>query len=113
MLDKGYHATIASHASAFSFIHQFFDKPDPTSSFFVRKFLKGARTVASSADARLPITKVLLRRIIEAIPIVISNSTQQKLFRAIFLLAFAAFLRMGVICLVSAADVSKSVRDGF
>lgn len=92
-------STIASHVSAIAFIHKIQGFPDPTTSFLVRQFLKGAKKLNGSAsDMRLPITTNILRSIILALPKAVMLYSQRSLLRAIFLLSFNAFLRMGEIC---------------
>ena len=90
-------STITSHTSAISYIHKLANCYDPTSSFIVRKLLKGCNKLAGRTDTRLPITKDILLKLIEALKICISDTHHRILLRAIFLLAFNAFLRLGEI----------------
>jgi hypothetical protein len=53
--------------------------------------------LAGRKDTRLPITKDILINLIEALKICISDTHHRILLRAIFLLAFNAFLRLGEI----------------
>lgn len=95
-------STIASNVSALAFIHRMLGYPDPTTTFLVRHFLKGAKKLKGSAvDMRLPITTVILYKLISAIPTVVMLSSHRSLLKAVFLLCFNAFLRMGEICLKS------------
>jgi hypothetical protein len=56
------------------------------------------RTVYSSKkDARLPIAKDILIKLMNALPFVIQNVDNQLLLKAMFALAFYAFLRIGEI----------------
>lgn len=90
-------STITSLTSAISYIHKLANCYDPTSSFIVRKLLKGCNKLAGRTDTRLPITKDILLKLIEALKICISDTHHRILLRAIFLLAFNAFLRLGEI----------------
>lgn len=90
-------STITSHTSAISYIHKLASCPDPTSSFIVRKLLKGCNNLSSRSDTRLPITKDILIKLIGALKFFVSDPYHQVLLKAIFLLAFNAFLRLGEI----------------
>ena len=98
-------STIASNVSAIAFIHKIFGYSDPTSTFLVRQFLKGTKKLNGSAvDMRLPITTHILHKIISAIPTVVMLACHRSMLKAIFLLCFNAFLRMGEICLKSGSS---------
>ena len=101
LLQIGYQpSTIASYVSALAFIHKFFGYADPTCSFLVRQFLNGSRKLHGTAvDMRLPITTQILNKIICAIPTVIMIDSHRSLLKAVFLLCFNAFLRMGELCI--------------
>ena len=93
-------STIASHVSAIAFKHKIQEFSDPTSSFLVRQFLKGAKKLKGAAfDMRLPITTNIMQNMILAVPKAVMLCSQRSLLTAIFLLSFNAFLRMGEICL--------------
>ena len=96
MFNKGYAAsTIASHVSAIGYIHKMNDFPDPTNSYFIQKLINACRKLKPTKDFRLPITKNILHSICDAIPHAISNSYEIIMYRAMFLLAFYGFLRIG------------------
>ena len=99
-------STLASHLSALSYSHKIQNLDDPSSSFLVKKFLKGAQNLKNHADGRLPITKNILQSIIKALPSVYPKRLERILLEALFTLAFHAFLRMGEICLQTGADPS-------
>lgn len=99
LFQLGY-STIASHVSAIAFIHKILGCSDPTSSFLVRQFLKGAKMLNGSAcDVRLPITANILHQIVLALPKTVILLSHRLLLKAIFLLCFNAFLRMGEVCI--------------
>ena len=105
MLDEGFSpSTIFSYASAIALCHKLLDQPDPTSAFLLNQFLKGAKKLHQKKDARLPITPVILQKIIAAMEQVNFLYFHRLALQAIFRLAFAAFLRMGEICLQSGGD---------
>ena len=106
-LQKFSPSTIASYISAIGFGHKARMLSDPTSSFIVKKILKGAEKLKVKVDCRLPITGEILVRLVNAIPLVISNLYFQSLMRAMFLIAFYAFLRIGEITVSKQKDRSK------
>ena len=92
-------STIASHDFAIAFIHKIQEFSDPTSSFLVCQFLKGAKKLKGAAfDMRLPITTNIMQNMILALPKAVMLCLQRSLLKAVFLLSFNSFLRMGEIC---------------
>ncbi|CAG2240910.1 unnamed protein product [Mytilus edulis] len=88
-------ATIASHISALSYVHKMLNIQDPTALFIIRKALKGCENLTPSADARLPITKAILDKMIINLPSVVRLHVHQLLLKTIFLVAFNGFFRLG------------------
>ena len=88
-------ATITTYVSAISFVHKIGSFNDPTESFIIRKLLKSERRNCPSVDNRLPITKSILQQLIMALQTTTSSKYDLHLFRAMFSLAFHAFLRIG------------------
>lgn len=110
LFSKGYaSATITTYTAAITTLHKLADLPNPAESFLVKKLLKGAEEIKGQNDRRLPMTNPILRRVIEAIPFVTPISFDQKLFKAMFLVAFHAFLRVGEITVRSPADLGMNV----
>lgn len=110
-------STILSHISAISFIHKLFDITDPTQAFVTKKILKGCQALGSRKDTRLPITAPILQKLIAALEHTVSQYPVRLLLRALFLMAFHAFLRLGEItaksvksqnCVLQRADVNFS-----
>ena len=60
----------------------------------------------SAVDMQLPITTRILHKLISAIPTVVMLASHRSLLKAMFLLCFNAFLRMGEICLKSGYSAS-------
>jgi integrase len=90
-------STITSHLSAIGYIHKLLNLPDPTGSFVIQKMLHAARKIRPAYDTRLPITKSILHRLITALDHTSTSNFRRKTFKAMFLLAFHAFLRVGEI----------------
>lgn len=115
-------STVASHVSAIAFIHKVLGLEDPTASFLVKQFLKGNKKLnGSAADLRLPITTGILQKIVSALPKTILLYSHRLLLKALFLLCYNAFLRMGEISIKSGysgdkviqrKDVSFSCKNG-
>lgn len=110
-------STILSHISAVSFVHKLYNILDPTQAFVTKKILKGCQSLGSRKDARLPITGPILQQIIAALDHTVSQYSLRLLLRALFLLAFHAFLRLGEItvkslkaknCVLQRSDVTFS-----
>lgn len=89
--------TISSYLSAISYIHKLNSFGDPCSSFLIQKLLLSTRKLKPSQDVRIPITKNILHQICDFLPVTVSNAFEMAMFRAMFLLAFYGFLRVGEI----------------
>jgi hypothetical protein len=83
--------------SAIAYSHKLHNWPDPTASFLIHKLLTSCRRKNNATYTRLPITKAILHTLISALPYTTSSQFRQSLFRAMLLLAFHAFLRIGEI----------------
>lgn len=88
-------ATMATYLSAVCFIFRWLGYPDPSTNFVVKKLLGASQNLHSQPDIRLPITKQILTRLLEAVPLVFTSIYKQKLLAALFITAFYAFLRIG------------------
>lgn len=90
-------STLTSYSSALSFKHKAAGLEDPAESFIIKKMLRGARNLTSSARTRLPITLPLLARLCQSIQFSIPNAYNRVLLKAMYLFAFYAFCRVGEI----------------
>lgn len=105
---KGYApATISSHVSAIGYVHKLNGWSDPTPSFLVQKLLGACHKKNRQTDVRLPIEKPILGKLIHATNYTIERKDHRSLFKAMFSLAFHAFLRVGEMT-ASAGHVSKN-----
>jgi hypothetical protein len=69
---------------------------DFSHNFVTKKSLEGYRKQKTKADSRLPITAVFFKKLIEALQNMnLPKFTQILLMKAMFLLAFHVFLRVG------------------
>lgn len=94
-------SSIASHISAISYVHKVLDLHDPTQAFITKKILRGCQASAPTRDTRLPITPNILRQLLNALVHTVPQYSLRILLRALFLLAFHAFLRLGEIAVKS------------
>ena len=103
-------ATIATNLSAISFKHKALQLPDPSDSFIIRKVMKGVQNSKGQLDTRLPITFQILKKLIDSLPYVIANHRERAMLKAMLLLAFAAFLRIGEIAIKSSNHKSRVIQ---
>jgi len=108
LFDRSYSpSTILSNISAISFMHKIFGFADPTTSFIVNKLIKGCQKLRKSKDTRRPITLEILQKLVLAMENCIPALSHRVLLKAVFLLAFNAFLRLGEILIRSEQDIPK------
>lgn len=102
LFDRSYSpSTILSNISAISFVHKILDFADPTTSFIVNKLIKGCQKLGKSKDTQRPITLEILQKLVLAMENCIPALSHRVLLKAVFLLAFNAFLRLGEILIRS------------
>lgn len=89
------HATISSYISGIGFKCKLVGAPDNSQNFLVRKLLEGIKRSKHSKDCRLPITKNILKKLINATSLVCSSKFETILFSSAFSLAYHGFLRVG------------------
>ena len=76
--------------------------------FFGKKIILGMQKQSRSLEKRLPITRDILDRLLHAAKLSATSVYQLALFRALFLIAFHAFLRIGEVVVRSkTADSSE------
>ena len=90
-------ATTRTFISLLSFIFPFGSYEDITQHFICKKMLQGFQKAKPSVDSRLPITPSILRQITNALQFATKSVFLQKLLKAMFVLAFCAFLWIGEI----------------
>jgi len=98
LFEKGYApSTIATYIAGISNAHHLNGHADPAAAFVIRRLIIGTRKAKPSSDSRLPITLHILHRLVSAVNSTTSNRFNRSLLRAMLLLAFHAFLRVGEI----------------
>ena len=85
--------TIRSPISALNFANQIHGGADIFLDYSIHKLLSGIKKNIPHLDSRIPITLEILVKIIDVLPLVCSDDHMTALFRAMFLLAFQAFMR--------------------
>ena len=89
--------TVTMYISALSHFNKMEGHDDPTQNFVVKRALQGFQKLKSTHDIRLPITPSILSKLVESLRQCTNSFYQRCLFKAMFLLAFHAFLRVGEI----------------
>ncbi len=87
-------STVRSYLSGISFVHNFKGLPDPASAWTVLKVMKQISKKDCSHDSRLPITRDLLLKLVQIVTSLYLNKHDIILYRAMFLLAWHACLRV-------------------
>ena len=75
------------------------------------KILTGYERLISRSDVREPITITMMQQMPNALMHVCSSKYENVIFSAAFLLAFAAFLRVGEITVKSNRDVNYAMSN--
>ena len=87
--------TISTYISATRYVCKMQGWDDPGNNFMVATALAGLNKTNRVPDVRLPITIPILAKLLTVTQRVISCEFEAKLFKAMFSLAFFAFLRIG------------------
>ena len=99
LYNKGYaSSTIQTHLSAINFIHRLANLKQPSDAFVVKKIMIGICKQTQKPDVRLPITIDILRKLMTTLHLVfLDNKYLATMLKAMFSVAFHAFLRVGEI----------------
>ena len=104
-------STIRSAGSALGYLHKINSLPDPTTAFIVQKLLTGMSKGAQRDDIRLPITRGILHRLLGATIAMGLHSYKTTMLRALYLLLFHGFLRIGEATTSSGSTTSLLLSD--
>ena len=88
-------STIQTHIAGLNYFHKILGLKNPCDHFIVKKLLQGSRNLHSSPDKRLPITLTILQGLVNSIESLGLSQYDCFLYRAMFLTAFFALLRVG------------------
>ena len=87
-------ATIATYISAIGYSHKIQNLADPTDNFLIQRLLHATKKVNPRYDVRLPITKEILKKLVDVLPSVVPSYYMYVAIKCMFLLGFHAFLRI-------------------
>ena len=104
--------TMSTTLSALGYVHKMQGFQDPTSGFLISKLVAGAYRLKPTVDIRLPITVPILDRLVAALSHITLSVYEMTLFRAMFLLAFNAYARIGEITTTNAFSLSTVLQYG-
>ena len=90
-------ATIKTYISGLSFYHKLNNWYDPAQLFVVKKLLEGCQRTRKRVDTRAPVTPKILQAICQLLPLVCYNDYEAHMFKAAYLLAYFALLRVSEI----------------
>jgi hypothetical protein len=103
-------ATVTTYMAAISFKHKIRGVGDPTNCFIIKKLMEGfRRDRGTQLDCRLPITINHLKKLLGVLPTICSSEFEALLFRAVFLVMFFGFLRLGEVAASSKNVLQKSL----
>lgn len=89
--------TVSTYISAIGYHHKLQQMPDPTSSFLIKKSLQGYHNEKRQTDTRLPITTHILQLLLNSLKFTQPSYFLRAMLKAMYLIAFHAFLRIGEI----------------
>ena len=78
-----------------SYLQRIMGLDNPSDHFLVKQILVSTHKATHSKDKRLPITLPILNSLLSSLPRVVDTSFEITLYKAMFLLAFYALLRIG------------------
>jgi len=90
-------STVESYLSVIGYFHKLSNCNDMTQHFIIRKSLNGYQKMRNVKDSRLPITPAILNSLIHSLIHTCNSNFLRHMFKAMYLLAFHAFLRIGEI----------------
>ena len=102
-------SSIASHLSAISFVHKFYEYADPCCSFIVQRALLGCKKLSCNADTRLPILLPDLEKLVSACTYLF-NVYERLLYSAVLLIAYNGFFRIGELLPQSKTKTARVVQ---
>ncbi|XP_060563854.1 uncharacterized protein LOC132723195 [Ruditapes philippinarum] len=105
------YSSICSRVSALNYINRLLGAKSSKHSFLVQRVLLGCKKFSSNPDKRQPITKYLLKKLVSILPSLFTSLYNVTLIRAMFTMAFFAFLRVGEFTKSSTANHTISNSD--
>lgn len=87
-------STIATYTQGISFFLKSQGLTDLVDNFIIRRLVDGCRRKHARRDTRCPITLSILQSLLAALPHICASDYDAQMFKAAFMLAFFAFLRI-------------------
>ena len=107
LYSQGYAPTsIISYSSAIGYVHRVSGWPDPSSDAVIQKLIAGAIKIRPPLPPRLPITLILLYRIMEGVDAIVPHYYHRLLLKSMFTVAFFGLMRMGEVTVSKHHQVS-------
>ncbi len=98
------YSTIMTYISAISYYHKLLNLPDPHDAFMIIKLLQGLKHTSSALPPLLPISRPILHKLIDHLPLITRDPYDQALYTALFLMMYSACLRIGEIAVSNHSD---------
>lgn len=89
--------TISTYVAALASINRMYAGEDILGAFLIKKLLIGIHKIRGVPDQRLPIHIDLLHKLVDSLMYITHDAYVQSLLKAMYLVAFHAFLRIGEI----------------
>ena len=102
-------STIFSHVPATGYVHELNGSIDPRARSFVQKLPSACHKQKRQQDLRLSIDKSMLNRLLRALEVTEPGKHHRALYRAMFNLAFHAFLRIRERTVLSTNTANKNL----
>jgi hypothetical protein len=103
--------SIISYISALGYVHRLAGKPDPTRHNLVQKLISAATKINPISDPRLPITIIILHRLVQAVQVTISIPYHRHLIQSMFITAFFGLMRIGELTIGKVKVISLKVNQ--
>ena len=88
-------STVSTYISTLNYVQKMANFEDISQNFVIKKMLQGYRKMKAQADTRLPITPSILKQLVQSLEHLGLSKFMKILLKAMYLLAFHAFLRVG------------------
>ena len=88
-------STICTYTTGIGYVNQLAGHYNPAQSFLIKKLLAAVKRGSRSPDTRLPITPSILAKLVESLSFTTPCHYNRIMFKAMYLLACHAFLRVG------------------
>ena len=88
-------STICTYASGIGYVNKLAGHPNQNQTFLIKKLLASVTRSTHQPDSRLPVTPAILNKLAESVTFTAPVCYNRIMLKAMYLLAFHAFLRVG------------------